>query len=237
MEKLINYEKLRRFAYSNDKSVVGEIKGIVVNFLGLNNTAMYAEDTEEGRYFAKNGIIYVVPYTNPWCWMNRQSVAYVDEIIEAVIKKYSLQDVKLVACGGSMGGLSAIVYCRYSKYTPKACVLNCPVCDLVYHYGEREDLPRTLYTAFYSERGKIENVLKKFSPYHLVKTLPNIPYTIFHCTKDNAVNIDKHSIKFVKKMIKNEKQATLIKVYGRDHCDLTEEAKESYKMTVLNSLS
>ena len=48
MEKIINYENLRNFAYSNDKICEGEIKGIVLQFFGLGGKEMYAEDTESG---------------------------------------------------------------------------------------------------------------------------------------------------------------------------------------------
>ena len=98
MEKIINYENLRNFAYSNDKLVKGDIKGIVLEFCGLGNMTMHNVDPGDAIEYAEKGIIYVVPYYNPWCWMNQQTVAYVDEIIAVICEKYHLDEtVKIVS--------------------------------------------------------------------------------------------------------------------------------------------
>lgn len=165
MEKIINYENLRNFAYSNDKCITGGIKGIVLNFIGLNGVAIYNTDPGDALEFAENGILYVIPYYNPWCWMNDQTVKYVNEIIDILCKKYALNKttVKIVSTGRSMGGLCALVYCAYAKITPCACVTNCPVCDLLHHFTERPDLPRTLYSAFGRYEGTLESALQSAS--------------------------------------------------------------------------
>lgn len=229
MEKIINYDNLRYFAYSNDKICVKPIKGIVLSFLGLNSCLMHYADTDDGKYFAERGILYVIPYNNPWGWMNRQGVDYTDEIIDVLIDEYALSDdIPIVSSGGSMGGLSALVYTRYSKRTPVACVANCPVCDLVFHYGERDDLPRTLYSAFYHYDGDIDAAMKTASPLHLVGEMPKVDYHIFHCDADEAVNIDSHSKKFVEAMKNEGHSITFDIVHGRGHCDLTDEMRALY---------
>jgi len=104
MEKIITYENLRSFAYSNDKLVKGEIKGIVLNFYGLGGMNMHNSDPGYAIDLAENGIVYVVPYYNPWSWMNRSAVEYTDEIVSVLCKKYELgSDVRIVSSGGSMG--------------------------------------------------------------------------------------------------------------------------------------
>lgn len=228
MEKIITYDNLNSFAYVNDKIVKKPIKGIVLDFFGLGCQAMYNEDTETGKFYAENGILFVVPYNNPWAWMNKQAVNYTDEIIDVLIEKYDLKDPKIVSSGGSMGGFSALVYTKYAKYTPVACVTNCPVCDLVYHFTERVDLPRTIYSAFYNENCSLDEALKKYSPYHLAEKMPKVNYHVFHCDKDGAVNIDKHSRIFVEKMEQLGYNITFDIVNDRDHCDLTEDAKNKY---------
>ena len=236
MEKIINYQNLRNFTYSNDKSIKGEIKGIVLNFVGLNGIKIYNNDPGEALEFAEKGIIYLTPYYNPWCWMNRQAVSYVDEIIEVLCGQYALNKtmVKIVSTGGSMGGLSALVYCAYAKITPCSCVTNCPVCDLLYHFTERPDLPRTLYSAFGEYEGTMEDALQSASPLHLVSKMPNIPYTIFHCEQDMSVNLEKHSERFVAEM-KKEHQIMLELVPWRGHCDLSAEMQLEYKNTILKA--
>lgn len=230
MEKLIRYENLRSFAYSNDR-ICERIKGIVISFFGLSNETMYNSDTPEGIFFASHGILYVVPYNNPWAWMNRQAVDYTDEIIDTLAAKYSLPDnIPVVSTGASMGGMSSLVYAKYAKRTPVACVSNCPVCNMVYHFGERPDLPRTILSAYWNYEGKIEDVLKTVSPIHLAPEMPRIPYHIFHCTEDDAVNLHRHSEMFVSLMRDLGHSVTFDIVEGRRHCDLTDEMRAKYNM-------
>lgn len=235
MDKIINYGNLRSFAYSNDKLIKGRIKGVVIDFFGLGcQHMMNDKDTNEGIFFAESNIIYLIPYANPWGWMNKAEIALSDEIIDVIFEKYALgEDTKIASIGGSMGGLCAITYSYYAKRTPYLCVANCPVCDLPYHFTERVDLPRTLYSAFYDEDGGLEDVLKRYSPLHLAEKLPNIKYAVYHCTKDSSVNIDKHSEGFVRAM--SGKNLTYVRVQDRDHCDLGPE-KQNYLDLIKNTL-
>lgn len=228
MEKIITYENLSKFAYVNDKNVKMPIKGIVLNFFGLGSQAMYWEDDKYAQFFAENGILWVVPYNNPWAWMNKQAVSYTDEILDVLIEKYNLSDPKIVSSGGSMGGFSALLYTLKAKRTPIACVADCPVCDLVYHFTERVDLPRTIYSALYNEDCPLDEALRNNSPYHLAEKMPKIKYHVFHCDKDSCVNIDKHSRAFVEKMQEAGHQITLDIVNDKDHCQLTPEAEAKY---------
>ena len=229
MEKIINYENLRNFAYVNDKIVKMPIKGIVLDFFGLGGQNMYWDDGKYAKFFADYGILWVQPYNNPWAWMNKQAVSYTDEILDVLFEKYGLaQNTPVVSSGGSMGGFSALIYTLNAKRTPVACVADCPVCDLVYHFTERVDLPRTIYSALYNESGSFDEALKNSSPYHLVEKMPRVNYHIFHCDKDSAVNIDKHSRIFVDKMRSFGFDVTFDVVKDRDHCQLTEEAEEKY---------
>jgi len=229
MEKIINSENYRSFAYVNDGIISGKIKGLVVRFHGLGGDEMFDEETNEGKFFAERGILYVVPYQNPWAWMNSVTVKLADEIIDVLFSKYSLpESTPIVSCGDSMGGQSCLVYAAYAKRTPIACVANCPVCDLPFHYTERPDLPRTLYSAFWHEDGDIEDVMKAYSPYHLVSEMPRVKYYVFHCEEDKAVNINKHSNRFVSAMQEAGFDVTYHTVPRMGHCSLTIEMRNLY---------
>jgi len=235
--KIINYENLRSFAYSNDKLIKGKIKGIAIDFFGLGCQAMYNEDTEVGKRLAEHNILFFVPYSNPWGWMNKQEIMLTDEIMDVLFEHYNLdKDTPIVSTGGSMGGLCSLVYAYYAKRTPIACVSNCPVCDLPYHFTERVDLPRTLYSAFGDCEGEISQVLKEYSPYHLAEKMPDIKYTIFHCSGDTAVNIEKHSNKLVDKMKEYGKSITYHIIKDREHCDLGKEATEKYYQAIIDAI-
>ena len=239
MKKVITAENVRMFAYVNDTICKRPIKGIAVNFMGLGGLTMYdREESEQGKRMAEQGILYVLPYLNPWCWMNPQAVKTTDEIIDAVMERCGLTDVPIVSTGGSMGGLSALIYTRYAKRTPAACVANCPVCDLPYHYTERPDLPRTLYSAFgTADAETLEDAMKKASPLHLAlaKDMPKAKYVIFHCEADEMVNKQQHSDRLVAAL----KEFCDVEYYGvpdRRHCDLSEEMAALYEQKIIQAV-
>lgn len=228
MEKIITYDSFNNFTYSNDKLCSSDIRGIVLNFSGLGFQSMYSEDGDTSRRYAELGIIYLTPYMNPWAWMNRQTVDFTDELIDVICDRYSLSDnIPIVSSGGSMGGQQALVYMAYAKRTPKTCVVNCPVCDLPYHYSERPDLPRTLYSAFGSYDMSLQEAMESASPLHLVNRFPDSDYYVFHCERDTAVNKEKHSDKLVAELSKNHR-VKYHTIPERGHCDLTPEMWELY---------
>ncbi|MBR6766887.1 MAG: prolyl oligopeptidase family serine peptidase [Clostridia bacterium] len=229
MEKIISYENLRSFAYVNDRICTKPVKGIIISFFGLGNMSMFENETLEGEYYGEKGILYVVPYNNPWAWMNRQAAAYTDEIIDVLAEEYGLnKNIPIVSTGGSMGGQSALVYMVYAKRTPAACVVNCPVCDMPYHFTERPDLPRTIYSAVFNENSSFKEAVEAISPIHLTDRMPKVPYYIFHCDEDQAVNKQSHSDRLVAKMRDEGFCVTYDTVPGRGHCDLDYNMKKRF---------
>lgn len=86
---------------------------------------MYTEYRELCKEYAKRGILFLIPYQNPWCWMNEQTVRLFDEVLDVLFKEYNLpENLPIVMRGGSMGGLSALTYTAYAKRTPVACVVE-----------------------------------------------------------------------------------------------------------------
>lgn len=236
MQGLIPYETLRSFAYSNDALIQGPIRGIVLEFFGLNNTQMLNEDPEAARMYARKGIAYVVPYCNPWSWMNRQAVRFTDEIVHALMARYELPEtIPIVSTGGSMGGLAALVYMRYASVTPCACVANCPVCDLPYHYTERPDLPRTLVSAFGEYECGLDEAMRQHSPLHLADVLPDAKYHIFHCLGDHLVNIRMHSSRLVEALSRT-REVTFDVVNSDDHCYLPGDMRTKYTLYILSAI-
>ncbi|MBQ7922948.1 MAG: prolyl oligopeptidase family serine peptidase [Clostridia bacterium] len=237
MEKIITMQNLYNFAYCNHNICTKPIKGIVVSFFGLYCCDMYDDSNADGKRYAKEGILYLVPYQNPWAWMNRQNVDYTDELLDVLFKEYDLpEDLPVISTGGSMGGLSALVYMAYAKRTPVACVANCPVCDMPFHFTERPDLPRTIYSAIYTYDCTLDEALRSLSPLHLADKLPKeSKYYIFHCDKDGAVNKEKHSDRLVEKM-KGSHTVEYFAVPGRGHCDLTPEMWEKYHECAIKSV-
>jgi dipeptidyl aminopeptidase/acylaminoacyl peptidase len=169
--------------------------------------------------------------------MNKQAVAYTDEILDVLFEKYNLPEgTPVVSTGGSMGGQSALVYTRYSKRTPVACVANCPVCDMVFHFTEREDLPRTIYSAYFNEDCTMNEALEKHSPLHLASQMPKIKYLIFHCDDDRAVNIDSHSRRFVEAMMALNHDISFVVVPDKGHCNIGDENYKKFMEFCINTI-
>ena len=127
-----------------------------------------------------------------------------------------------------MGGMCALTYMVYAKRTPASCVVNCPVCDVPFHFTERPDLPRTFYSAYYHEDMTMDEALRAHSPLHLADRMPEARYVIFHCEADRAVNIDAHSRKLVA-ALGARLPVQFYTVPCRGHCDLTPEMAERYE--------
>ena len=233
MKDVMNYENIRYFAYTNAELIKGEVKGIVLTFHGLGFDSMYDHHSENDKKDAENGILVIVPYYNPWCWMNKQTVDYVDDIVDIMKEHFGLDDsIKVTASGGSMGGQCALVYTCYSKHKPFRCVTNCPVCDMVFHYTERVDLPRTIYSAYGCYEGTLQEALESQSPYHLAEKMPDIEYVQYHCTEDDAVNKELHSDKFVAKMQALGRNVRYIAVPDRGHCSLPDDVLTDYDASI-----
>ena len=231
MKHIITYETLSYFAATNADTVTTPVRGIVLTFHGLGFSQMFSEHDDYAVTLAERGILRVIPYYNPWCWMNRQTVEFVDEIIDVLAEHFGLpDDLPIISTGGSMGGLCSLAYAAYAKRTPAAVVSNCPVCDLPFHYTERPDLPRTLYSAFGTYDGTMDEALRSASPLHLAQDgkMPDILYYIFHCTEDKAVNKEQHSDRFVAAMEACGRNVTYTAVPDRGHCDLSPEARVRY---------
>lgn len=233
MEKIINIDNIRNFAYINDRVCKKPIAGIVLDFFGLGNTSVYRSDTVKGEFYGEHSLLYVVPYYNPWCWMNAQTVAFVDELVSVLSDAFGLSELPVISAGESMGGQAALVYCAYSARTPAACAVNCPVCDVPFHYTERDDLPRTMYSALSGYNGTLDEALRSISPLHLTDRMPNIPYKIFHCLDDKAVDVARHSDAFVAAMKKAGRDVTYHTVPACGHCDIGYEMKKLFAKYVL----
>ena len=231
MEKLITFETMDNFAYVNYNVGRKPIRGITLQFFGLGGQDMwgFGTETDDGRFYGEQGILCVVPYNNPWSWMNRQAVEYTDEILDVLISHFDLpDDIPITSTGGSMGGMAALVYSAYAKRTPVACIVNCPVCDLPYHYTERRDLPRTLYSAVYYEDCSLQKALEDRSPVHLGDKMPDIDYYFFHCAGDDCVSKARHSDVFVGKY-KDTRNITYYEIDGQGHCYMPPEMGEKYR--------
>ncbi len=226
----IGPDNIDRFAFTNISEIRKPVRGLVLSFHGLGYMGEITEQNDYTLRLADLGIAFVFPYYGPWSWMNRSGVRFTDALVEAVFHRFSLPDTTpIVSTGGSMGGLSALVYPVYARRTPVAVAADSPVCDLVYHFDERPDLPRTLVAAFGDYSCSFEEALRSASPLHLVDRMPKIKYYIVHGDKDTAVNKKAHPDRLVPEMKKAGLDVTYIEVPGMEHCNMGPAAEGYYR--------
>ena len=238
--KIINRENFDKFTYSNAELINGKPKALVFEFHGLGDgNAMIKEHPKLGRFFAEHNMVYAIPYYNPWGWMNSKSVSIIDEIADAIFDFFGVE-LPIISTGLSMGGYGALTFCMKSKHKIKACTALCPVCDLAYHYTEREDTPRTIYDAHRDgwEASGIEDFekyLQSCSPLQCLSDMPKIPYMIIATTADEEVDYKKHSELFAVKAKGLGYDITYLVIPNRAHCDMSADAVEQYKAYIISN--
>lgn len=235
MQLPIGPDNVYAFAYTNEALFQGAPRGLIVKFHGLNDSQMIKEPSVFAQECAKRQLLLIQPYDNPWSWMNDLAVKMVDAIVSVLLEKHQAAGIPIVSTGGSMGGLSSLIYTRYSRYAISACSANCPVCDLPYHYTERPDLPRTIVSALAHYEMDFQRAMESISPLHQVAQLPDIPYFIAHCEEDRSVNKQMHSDRLVAAMQEHGKQIAYLSVPGQGHCALTEEARAAYNAFIFSA--
>ena len=194
-------DELNRYCWSNADRINGIIKRAVLEFQGLNRFQMLDQPTALDLELADRNVLYVIPYTAPWSWMNRSAQAYTDRLLTSIFKAYDLpEELPVVSSGYSMGGQAALMYTLFGTRRISACYANSPVCDLIAHFREREDIPRTLVNALIGSEASFETELVRHSPLHRAGDLPDIPYMIVAGEADDQVNKAVHSDRFVERM-------------------------------------
>jgi dipeptidyl aminopeptidase/acylaminoacyl peptidase len=209
---------IKQVSWIGDAYVKGPVRGVILAFHGLGFGGLKREPSTVELEWARAGGLVVFPYYGPWSWMNRQARAFVDELVASVYAAYRLSDkMPLFSTGGSMGGLSSLLYTRYARRPIAACLAVCPVCDLKVHFSERPDLPPTILYALRGYKEDREVLFAEHSPVAQVDRMPDIPYLVIHGDADRAVSKSKHSDRFVAGMRKRKLDVEYIEVPGMDH--------------------
>ena len=122
-DRAMNDEPLERFAYAAFPPDGVARRGAVVHFMGLGSQWQAKEgetphglEREGAAAAAAAGAIFLVPYLDPWNWMNAVAVEATDRIVALALARAGLPaDAPVVSTGGSMGGLCALVWPRYTR--------------------------------------------------------------------------------------------------------------------------
>lgn len=202
MYPIKSFDELSRFCRTNQEVFKGEVKRLVLLFQGLNRFEYYDQVTSDIEFLlAEKSSLLVIPYLAPWSWMNVSSVMYTNWLVEEIFRLFELpQDTKIVSTGFSMGGLAALIYPIFSDRSIAGVMANSPVCNLVEHFQERRDVPRTLINAFISYPDGLEEGIRSRSPIHQIEAMKKIPYFIVAGGADDQVSKARHADQLVKLM-------------------------------------
>ena len=183
-----------KLAWFGDLFLEGEIQGVVLWFHGLNGlcrTARNQISAWEAEVAARGGLV-VYPYYNPWSFLCRNDLAFIDRLIPEVYRKFGLKkSVPLVSAGQSMGGAAALLYCRYGQWRPVACAALSPLCDPEDFYAscspQRPTGAAAMHNMFDPEPEGFEAALIEHSPLRQAAAMPDIPYLLIHSEMDEVV--------------------------------------------------
>lgn len=218
----IGPDTLKTYAWVNDEQVEGEIREVAIDIQGLNNGHAYKTEPEiADTELGKVGVLVVRPYSGPWNWMSFDTIAEIDDVIDAVYAKYELdKSIPLVVFGRSMGGIGVLNYARYGRHQVAAVAANSPVTDLAYHATERPDCAATMYRAYSYYDCSVAKAIEIHNPMNWLNELPDVPYFVVHGDADVSVNKQVHSDTFVPAMRELGYDVTYMEVPGMEHVDL-----------------
>lgn len=184
--RFINPETLHLYANTNEAFLQGRVRGILLEYPGLGGDSCLGGLMAFGDYeydhakkLAAKGIVQAYLFPGPWSWGNKAAVRYGDAVARAIAKKYDLgEDFPLAVCGGSMGGLAALMYAATSTLKLSACAAHCPCIDVADRLDVLPEFPRTYISAAFAYDLPVEEALQAFSPAANIERLPDIPYFI-----------------------------------------------------------
>ena len=192
--KFINKDTYLYYANTNEIHLTLPLKGIVVEFPGLDGGSCLGGSRTRGNYstkqaidFGENGILVAFIFPGPWSWGTIGAVRIADAVVTAIASKYNLgENFPVAVCGGSMGGLGAINYAVNSKYNMRTVAVACPCVDVIDRLYCHPDFPRTYISAVASYDMELEEALKNISPINLVSDMPDTMYYICSNAEDEV---------------------------------------------------
>ena len=234
--ELIGVDTYTSFCNSNETILKGTPRGIVVEFPGLGGGSCLGGKQDPMRAYTNSwskfpettaaaGLVHVYLMPGPWSWANPGVVREADLIVDALRKKYHLAEGSpLVAAGGSMGGLGALVYAAWSRHKVTACAAACPCFDVLACYACNPLFPRTYVSAVAALDLPLKEGLKRISPAHLIARMPDIPYFIV-CDMKDEIFPEKGMDDYVARLKAAGRSVEYVKLPDMKHGGFTPEAR------------
>ena len=222
MDKRFLRNHFNKLCLSNAELITGKIKGIALYFTGLGHTSQPANDMVAAPVCAENGILYILPFYNPWCWMNKKTVEYVDTIVDTAMELYGIpKDAPVGIYGGSMGGHNTFIYSTKSKHRIVAAAMLCPCCNMEYEIAYSTiTIFRSYFESATCDTDDFKAYMHDNSPINMVDKLPKIPYLFAVGLKDTVLVPSMHSDLMIERMNVAGHEVERIDYPDVAHCNL-----------------
>ena len=216
-----------RFCCTNIELIHGDIRGIILYFNGLGHIVNPGPDMIDAPAAAARNILYITPCYNPWSWMNRDTVAFCDMLVEIAMEKWSIPtDAPVGLYGGSMGGYSVFHFAMQSKHNIVAGDLNCPCCNLEYEVlCNKNSILHTLFEATMGYCDDFTAFLHDNSPVNMVGRLKRIPYRFAVGMQDGVLAPSQHSMKLIPLLREAGYTVDVAEYPHAGHCNIGAEAR------------
>lgn len=176
----INADNLELFCNTNLALMTSAPRGIVLEFPGLGGGSCLGGSMDMGPYgggyaeeLAGAGLVLAYVFPGPWSWMNKGAVRICDLVTDALRERCGLSPASpLIATGGSMGGLGALVYTADSRHKVTACAATCPGVDARAAMAALAALPRTFLSAVAAYDMPFGAALASISPAARIGDMP-----------------------------------------------------------------
>ena len=232
-------ETLSDYAFVNLDTLKRPIKGVIMNCHGFTDESTFTSSPRFARDLGEQGVVYIFPYYSPWAWCSDSTLSYMEQVLDTVFSMLSLpDDTPFMISGGSMGGMTAMLYSVYGRRAVRAVACNCPVCNLEAVMASSPHVRRSVFAAYAGSGREMEEEILRHNPLRQVEHMPNVPYLIVSGTADVAVPDPKHADLMKREMARLGRDATFLSVEGMVHCDLLshEEPYLAYLQFVLRHL-
>lgn len=238
MDKRAIIDNFDKIAHNNRSLIKGEIKGILLTFRGLGYSLNPSVDTCSYETCAENGILLIFPQYNPWCWMNKKTVKYVDAIVDAAIEMNLLdKNIPVGIFGGSMGGYGAFHYAAKAKHNIAAVCANCPCTNVEYQcYNGTVNIMRSYFESALEDTENFAEYIRENSPLNMVDSLPKIPYRISVGLKDELLSPALHAFPMVEKMKAAGHNVLRVDYPEMGHCNYSNEDRIKEHMWVIDKI-
>jgi len=233
ISRFITPETLTQFCNTNECLFAsGEApSALIVELPGLGGSSCLGGCVDFGDYvtddtrdYARHGILALYIFPGPWSWGSIGAVRMTDAVVDAAILKYGLPaDVPITVCGGSMGGMGALLYAADTRHRLAAVGAACPGTDTLAAYEHNPEFRRTYISAVAGYDMPISEALKRISPVERIDEMPDIPYFICSDGEDECFP-EEYCNEYVEKLRKKGKNVTYYRQEGLRHGYFSKEA-------------